>query len=792
MEEVSSRYAPVYTWLWNTTITREGIKERLDGMKKNGIEAMYVLAEPKNFRPGLRNTALSPDYLSDEYLSLLAFAHQYADSIGMHTWLYNEGGFPSGMACGQVCKRDVRFGEKKLEKTKKVLKAGENFVSAENTLSAFAGDVRVCDGYTPESDCELTVYFWTNTAIGNDNPLNTDIGMLEVTQTFLELTHEKIAAALGDMIGNQVVYMFDDESQLRTYSTDLDKKFRARFGYDLGDYLPYIMNDKEPITRKQKQAKMDYERLCGDLVCENYFLTMKKWLNDHNMKSTGHLDRDHESYGYTILHYGNPMKMLRAFDVPGIDVIWGQIESPKGKEGDKSCPEGIEFFPRFASSAARQIGSKVCISESFAVYGGYLTHEDMRYILGFQAARGINHFNFMTSSYEHEGILPFQYRPNFVPPFLGTDMLHSINAYTKRLQFMMQENTPFIKTALYFPTNTINSGGKEAGIAIASFEEIGEMLESKGVSFDIIDEDFVLNCRVEGSKLKNDFVCYDYVFVPEGEFELPEVKEILKNTVEKIEPTVLCDTTNIMARRVDGPDAHYYFIFNENGEKKDFTVTFFEDKPCYEMDLLTGDIYRIHAKQKDEMSFVSGNLESGEGRVYFFSDVEIAAQEKKSFIKIGKLEDFSGYVSRIFKVGDRGAENHYPAPHSLPMATGNWDKRFSGEVSYLAKIDFDIPAKDVYLDLGDLLHYAKVYVDGEEKATVTMPPYFVKVSGVKRGSELKIAVTNTIAGACIDTDYFDKTPAAWVGKYQPKMNIYENQHADGGFGGKVILYCEKA
>ena len=93
---------PAYTWLWNTTATREVIKKQIDEMYESGIRAFYILGEPERFRPTRRRTHLSPEYLSDEYIDLVYYAFALAREKGMYTWLYNEGGFPSGMACGQV------------------------------------------------------------------------------------------------------------------------------------------------------------------------------------------------------------------------------------------------------------------------------------------------------------------------------------------------------------------------------------------------------------------------------------------------------------------------------------------------------------------------------------------------------------------------------------------------------------------------------------------------------------------------------------------------------------------
>ena len=75
---------PAHTWLWNTEITKEGIRKRIDEMHAAGIRAFYVIGEPKNFRPTLRRTHLSPAYLSPEYLELLYYAFSYAKEKNVH------------------------------------------------------------------------------------------------------------------------------------------------------------------------------------------------------------------------------------------------------------------------------------------------------------------------------------------------------------------------------------------------------------------------------------------------------------------------------------------------------------------------------------------------------------------------------------------------------------------------------------------------------------------------------------------------------------------------------------
>ena len=101
--------APVYIWVWNDVCTREIIDDQLSEMQKLGIRAFYILPEPKEFRPDSMPTNLSPDYLSKEYFELCAYAIDKGASLGMNIWIYDEGGWPSGSACGKVVEAYPEF-----------------------------------------------------------------------------------------------------------------------------------------------------------------------------------------------------------------------------------------------------------------------------------------------------------------------------------------------------------------------------------------------------------------------------------------------------------------------------------------------------------------------------------------------------------------------------------------------------------------------------------------------------------------------------------------------------------
>ena len=150
----------------------------------------------------------------------------------------------------------------------------------------------------------------------------------------------------------------------------------------------------------------------------------------------------------------------------------------------------------------------------------------------------------MVVSYGRNSELQLQYRPNFIAENPGMDSLSEINDYTARGSNILRRGRSEVKTALYYPFRTICAGGKPGEDAVAAFEALGNYLEERGVSFDLIDEDFVLGAKKECGTLRGEYVFYENVFVPNGiSFEYEAVSsdysELMANNAFKKGPPVV-------------------------------------------------------------------------------------------------------------------------------------------------------------------------------------------------------------------------------------------------------------
>ena len=778
---------PAYTWLWNTTITKEGIDRQIDEMKKCGIKAFYVIGEPDDWRPGRRETHLYPKYLTDEYVELLLYAFEKAKEQGMYFWLYNEAAFPSGSAGGLVTEKYPELAYKYISVSRFVLEKGKKYQNHSRAIAAFVDDKRIFNGYIADTDVNVTEYYWDS---HGDLVLSHRVDNADKrgSEEFIRITHERLKQSFGDYMGSEISYMFDDEAFMGGWTQDIEKFFIERYGYDMSDYIPYISKDKVPKTESQYRAVSDYMMLTGDLLRNNYFIPMREWLNKTNMLSVGHIDNDDKPDCAYIMRYGNAMQTLRAFDVPGVDVIWEQISYPTE---DGCCPQSMESFPRLASSAARQIGRNVALSESFAVYGGHVTPDLMRFTVNYQAVRGINLFNFMVMSYDRETPMRHQYRPNFLIDNVGMDSLSQINDYTARLSYILSQGKADVKTALYYPYRTVCAGGEVGSAAANEVVTIGKMLENKGVSFDFIDEELVSKAKIVNGKLVSDFVEYENVFVATGKFELPEVMNKLSVLNSRITPDITRLTPDLQTRKIvfeDGSEG--YFLYNQSGGNLYETVEITSDKIPYEVNLFDGEVYAVPYKRKGGNVAVELSLVRGEGAFIWFSDEQEDVKNKPKWNKYCEINEFKSSISRIYKLDyEHGVKNIHP---SLNWHDGfvRWDDGLSGEVTYVCTIP-SLEEGEYRLNLGEVRHFAKVYINGLKIGEATMYPYTVKLDGIRGGEELKIVVANTVANECARSDYFSKFPSAIIGPYHERMVTSEAKETVGGLFGPITIEAKK-
>ena len=537
-QNADTPFQPAYAWIWNDQIESAELRRRLDGLRRAGIRTVYVLPEPKNFRPERIRTFLEPDYLTDEFMRLVREAAEYALSIGMNVWMYDEGGWPSGGACGRTVEKHPRMIRKALCAREETLPAETAYVLKANDVAAFTAENgalrRVKPGERFPEKRTLTVY-----GVRLGEGWTTDSLQDGIGEAFVRETHERYAKFLGNLFP-RVPFMFTDEPGTGSFPwpDGFAEKFLSRFGYDLRDHLPALFSLSEDASGMDARAREDYRALQGELFRANYMRPIHDWCRRNGVRFTGHLDIDHMTDGCMAHGYGTVLQQLREFDVPGVDVIWRQIDIPK--DGKPACYEGNGFFERFASSAAAQTGGTLAVTESFGVYGASLTGKLARFVILHQLARGVNVFNFMCLSYTPKNALALVERPEYVEEMPGFFHLRGLNDFTARASWLMQLGAPAARAALYFPARDIWAGGTRAENAIDGFERLGQALERAQVDFDVLDEEGLGMAVRDGNALTLGLARYETVLVPRGATLSDALREKLRGVDAPVKPVVYC------------------------------------------------------------------------------------------------------------------------------------------------------------------------------------------------------------------------------------------------------------
>ena len=799
-------HAPVYVWVWNDVCTRDVIDNQLAEMQFLGIRAFYILPEPKNFRPDSMPTNLTPEYLSDEFIELCAYTVQKAKELGMLCWIYDEGGWPSGGACGKVLKDHPEYAREVLKTIEYSFSAGDIYnKSTPDVLAAFLNDNEmVKEGYEFASDVVVTEYTTDKSINGNtDYP---DLLNITATEYFIEITHEKYASATKSALGKNITAIFTDEPKAPSsaFNRELAEKYELTYGESILPYLPLIAGKTAP-TKENVHILHRWYDLCSRVFCDSFLLPCKKWANDHGIAFTGHMDKDHDPLG--CMQGGgnfNLMRALRCFDIPGVDVIWRQLypENLAEKANDMNGYNG--FFPRYASSAAAQNGSKFALSEIFGVGGCAMTYDTMRYTVGYQAVRGINIFNPFNFPLGRKGQLLAQELPIFTENQPYCRFLGQFNKYVERLSYLLTIGKRVCETGLYYPVSDFQ-GGINADFMANAFDNLGRALEDMMVDFDIVDDDVIQASEgADEGCISIGNAYYRNIIIPEGAFIPPQTQTVLdlfikgggrvSHTLTNFKPVIIADGKGLRAMHKKAENAELFFLFRECSDNDNYRIHL-PSSNGYLLDLETGKLQCLKA----ENGFLNHSLAIGETAVIMLTDEIFDAEYKKEFSF--KIDISDGFVFRKeteLSCGEKGFENIRHFEKSVSVNLGDWtniigsDYSGSGVYEKSFTLPTDKIGKEGEIDLGDVHYAAEVYLNGYSLGTALMPPYRLKIpTGVlDKNNNIKIVVTNTSANWYVHTDYFDKWNIKELSPYFEAELEFAEDLISGGLFGPVAIYTE--
>ena len=656
-------YGSIPKWIWNVDISgisEDEIRRQFKGFKEyDGYTGVMIV---------LWNNS---HYLDDLFFEKYAAALKAAKDIGLDIILWDENGFPSGHAGGNIEKLYPRYMAKRLDMVSATIISDVNTdYSVRLPEGEFIGSVRmnteifeIVDIADCISDsflkCTLPAGSWQVMifTLMTDEPGNLGLtkGRLidylseDAVKAFINITHQSYYDRFPEFFGSTIKYAFYDEPSFwhisggRIWTGDFNEKFVKKYGYNPVKLYPALFTDIGENTASARNTLLSFR---SELYSECYIKTMQEWCESHNIKLTGHMDQEEILSPVPI--NGDLMKVFENQDIPGID----QIMSYKRA----SCAY------KLVSSAANNYDKPAVMCEVFGAMGEDMPVENLYKEAMDQFAKGINFVVPHGTWYDGKNNVIFPPELSFRSEKFGPALLE-YNNYIKRASFLLRGGRHISDIAVLYPIadlyayHRFGEGDPYLGGNIAAhvnYTEIGEALSleiRKDFTYihpDILNQKNCGNCKV---------------------FIIPAMETIHAENLEKLRQFVSDGGILISAGLLPSKSAEY----GQNDKVCELVAELFDkNKKCYYLPVFTPEILSSVLKDTgiifdvecQPVDVIGGNFtyihKILDGRdIYFFAnsgDTPISAKVKLRGYKSLELWDpHTGEKKAVYTVSENGA-----------------------------------------------------------------------------------------------------------------------------------------
>ena len=531
-KNVDKKYRPIPFWSWNEKLDVEETKRQIRLMNDAGIGGYFMHA-----RGGL-----ATEYMGEEWFENVKASIEEGDRLGMHSWAYDENGWPSGFGGGKVNGLGVEYQQKSLH-SEPLTDENKN---AENTLL-------IKDGVR---------YFY------RVNEFYVDTLNEKVIKKFID----EIYAKYYEKFGSSFEGFFTDEPQILRgdgypWSFILEDSFKDRYGYSLIESLDMLFADKDGCER----VRLDYWQLVTDLFSDAFFKQIYEWCDAHGYKLTGHLVLEEDLMSQLVSN-GACMPHYEYFHVPGMDWLGRPVTE---------CLTPMQLY-----SASAQLGKKQILTETYAASGHNISHDELKRIFEWQMVHGVNLMCTHLEGYSLRGIRKRDYPPAmyYQQPWWA-DMKVFFDSMS-RVGMLIAEGEVNVDTLLIHPQTTawtLYNGyefNTESAKKIMEYNDafLKDMrsIEDKHVEYHLGDETVMKrHAYVEDGKLVIGKMSYSTVVLPTNYIMLlPSTEELLEEfraaggKIITVDEVVANDITapsrlSFTSRKFDGFDM-YYFVNTDN------------------------------------------------------------------------------------------------------------------------------------------------------------------------------------------------------------------------------------
>ncbi|MBQ4590821.1 MAG: hypothetical protein IJB20_02205, partial [Clostridia bacterium] len=317
-------------------------------------------------------SGLVTDYLSDEWFDCIRACVDEARKLGMEAWSYDENGWPSGFAGGELLKDKKNFALSIEHKDGAFPEIGEDIYETGSVIAVYKKNADGSFTLITE-DCGEENYLILYRRFDESYVDTLDSA---ITDKFIEATHAEYKRRLSaDDFGTAMPGFFTDEPQYyrwgHPYSNTLPAEFEKAYGCSIFEHLPAIFFDFDGADT----FRYRYYYLIHKLFINNFIKKIYDWCNENGCGITGHAVEE-SSLGGQMMCVGGCMPFYEYETIPGVDYLGRGIQ------------DDISF--KQLGSACAQLGKKKALSEMFACCGWDVSPAELKRIAEVQYAGGVN------------------------------------------------------------------------------------------------------------------------------------------------------------------------------------------------------------------------------------------------------------------------------------------------------------------------------------------------------------------------------------------------------------------
>lgn len=430
-------------WAINGAMESQKLCEQLLEMKKAGFDG--TIFHPRYYPD-------QPPFMGEEYLRILSETILYAKTLGLEFWIYDENGWPSASGNGRVL---------------------EHF---------------------PDSRCEWLVF--RDGQVCKESRVSFNTFDREQMQFFVQTIYDGYREGLAPEAFDYVKGFFSDEvGFLDGHGASIDKggvpwceEAEQRVITQLGEFREELLFIDGVGAA---QMRSTYWQALTDILAESFYETASAWCERYGKRYTAHL-KGEENIFFQIPCSGSCYPHLRRVNTPAIDAL-------------ERYP-GNHYYPRIASSLARQFHDGECLAEALGGSGWGLSPADVERYIDWLAGCGVNRFAFHLWQYERSSASIRDWPPNIpqgmswreAMPELLAKLRHKWSAYERATKVLliapvrgcMAKFRPQEAMVL----NEHNGDGvpdTPAGSISKAFTALVEQLHQSGLDFDVTEERIV-------------------------------------------------------------------------------------------------------------------------------------------------------------------------------------------------------------------------------------------------------------------------------------------------------------